>query len=327
MISDSGLSKFDGRGFQNYNTQNGLIYNPLNSMAVDTNDVLWLASNRGVSRFDGVNFSHDSGKIARDIVIDDSNRVYILRYTVVFNIPASGLTIYEMYDGQNWISPPMNAFQDYYRSQFYKSPNGKIFLMPSGSGNQFYAELQYPFNLIKRPIGVESLVNQTPRFMKELNSERWMNYWGVSSIYRSLAKDSVYNPMYLLPSGVRVNEMEADSSVMVIATDQGLLIGPSNYELPKFSQTLDVNQIRASMHVNGALFQNYDLDRPSFEYPVDSNTHLIQAANFQLGIKRGLSFGLSWGEQFKRQIGTSLINCLNLVQHLSKKVVFLREGR
>lgn len=286
MTTDSGLSKYDGRNFTNYNESNGLLQNYINDIAVDTNGTIWIAANRGVSRFDGVTFTHDSGKLAKAIEVDDSNRVYILKYTVVFNIPNSGLTVFEIFNGQNWTSPPMGFFGDYYRSQFYKSPNGKIYFLPSGGGNQFYAELSYPFNLTKRPIITGSRVNRTASFIKEFNGERYINYAGISAIYKGSAKDSSYLPLYLLAPSKRIQNMDVQYNKTVIATDDGLLIGPSTFNTPNYTTYLDINKIKAGMQIQGALFHNYLNSSSSFEYPADSNSHLIYSANFQLGIKR-----------------------------------------
>lgn len=291
MITSAGLSRFNGRTFVNYDQQSGLLSNVINGIAVDTNDQLWIAANAGVSKFDGLAFTHDTGRVARDIIVDDSNRVYILKYTAVFNIPSAGLTVYEVFDGQSWSSPPMSSFSEIYRGKFIKSPSGKIFFTPSGAGNQYFAELKYPFNLTKRPIITESTIARTPRYVNEFNNENWMNYWGAASIYKGAAKDSVFQPLYLLPRSSSISDMIVDQQNVYIATDRGLLLGPTQFNTPSFKKELDINEIKAGIHIKGALFHNYEDQSPAFEFPKDSNTHMINFASFQLGIKKDSNLG------------------------------------
>ena len=49
----SGLSRFDGKKWQTYTTQDGLAGNFVFALALDKKGVLWAGTNAGVSRFDG----------------------------------------------------------------------------------------------------------------------------------------------------------------------------------------------------------------------------------------------------------------------------------
>jgi|GEM_PF-685737 ligand-binding sensor domain-containing protein len=51
-----GLSRFDGKKWKNYTTQDGLAGNTVNAIALDPNGILWIGTNNGVSRYDGKNF-------------------------------------------------------------------------------------------------------------------------------------------------------------------------------------------------------------------------------------------------------------------------------
>lgn len=49
----SGLSRFDGKQWKTYTTEDGLAGNFVFSLAIDNNGILWAGTEKGVSRFDG----------------------------------------------------------------------------------------------------------------------------------------------------------------------------------------------------------------------------------------------------------------------------------
>lgn len=51
-----GLSRFDGKTFKNYTTEDGLPGNIINALEMDSKGILWIGTNKGVSRFDGKTF-------------------------------------------------------------------------------------------------------------------------------------------------------------------------------------------------------------------------------------------------------------------------------
>ncbi len=286
LLTDSGLSNYDGRGITNYDESNGLLSNRINDIAIDTNENLWIASNAGVSNFDGVQFQHDSGRVARSIEVDDSNRVFITKYTLIFNIPNVGLDPIEMFDGQQWVIPTLGLFSDTYRSQFYKTPEGKILLLPTGGGKQFYGELIAPFDIKRRDIYTRTTLSITPSYINEFADSRWIGYQAASSIYKSIKKDSVYYPQYLSETGCRIGDMSQFGDKLAIATDRGLLIGPTRSDDPKIRQRLDVNQIGAAMNSLGSLFGDVESLTADFEFPIGSGKHLYRNVDFQYGMIR-----------------------------------------
>jgi len=289
LHTDSGLSKYDGRSFTNYNETNGLLTNRINDIAVDTNETIWIASNAGVSRYDGVQFTHDSGKVAKTIEVDDSNRVYISRYTLIFNIPSAGLVPIEIYDGQQWIVPQLGSFSDTYRSQFYKTPEGKIYLLPTGGGNQFYGELIPPMEIRRKEIYTRAPYGRTPTYINEFSNFRWLGYASASSIYKSLSKDSVYQAQYLLKREGRIRDVSQFDDQLAIATDLGLLIGPAQSNDPRMRRKVDVNQIGAAMNAIGSLFGDYEGLKSDFEFPIGSGKYLFRNVDFQYGVIRDTS--------------------------------------
>lgn len=51
-----GLSRFDGKTFKNYTTDDGLPGNIINAIEIDKQGIMWIGTNKGVSRFDGSRF-------------------------------------------------------------------------------------------------------------------------------------------------------------------------------------------------------------------------------------------------------------------------------
>ncbi|MFQ5579367.1 MAG: two-component regulator propeller domain-containing protein [Nitrospiria bacterium] len=72
-----GLSRFDGKTFKNYTTNEGLPGNIINAIEIDKNGVMWIGTNKGVSRFNGKSFKNFSqkdgllGDYIYSIAIDD----------------------------------------------------------------------------------------------------------------------------------------------------------------------------------------------------------------------------------------------------------------
>lgn len=65
-----GVSRFDGRKWTSYSTQDGLAGNVVYSMVRDAKGVLWFGTDRGVSRFDGKtwkNIGPHEGLLGRDV--------------------------------------------------------------------------------------------------------------------------------------------------------------------------------------------------------------------------------------------------------------------
>lgn len=53
-----GVSRFDGQNFQNLTTSNGLIDNYIQSIFEDKNGHIWIGTSRGLSRYNGLDFSN-----------------------------------------------------------------------------------------------------------------------------------------------------------------------------------------------------------------------------------------------------------------------------
>lgn len=64
----SGLSRFDGKQWKTYTTEDGLAGNFVFSLAIDNNGILWAGTEKGVSRFDGKEWKSYT---RRDGLMDD----------------------------------------------------------------------------------------------------------------------------------------------------------------------------------------------------------------------------------------------------------------
>jgi hypothetical protein len=95
-----GVSKFDGISWTIYNDSNsGLIYDMVWSIAIDSSNNKWFATWNGVSKFDGINWTtyqtYNSGLISNNIqsvVIDASNNKWFGTYDF-------GISVF---DDTNW---------------------------------------------------------------------------------------------------------------------------------------------------------------------------------------------------------------------------------
>ena len=90
------FNKIDG-SFTRFTTENGLIDNTVNDIATDYNGVKWIATESGVSQFDGTTWTSFSsgeyfyGKKIHSITIDNNNVKWFAARTVIAS-----------YDGQKW---------------------------------------------------------------------------------------------------------------------------------------------------------------------------------------------------------------------------------
>lgn len=83
VVSDNGISRFDKKKFNNFNTNHGLLDNSVYSILVDENGIVWCGSKEGISRFDGVKFlnmelatMNISGKDVNAIIQDKNNNIW-----------------------------------------------------------------------------------------------------------------------------------------------------------------------------------------------------------------------------------------------------------
>jgi len=63
-LEGGGVSRYDGKGFVNFTTEDGLAGNTVSTIHLDPDGILWFGTNSGVSRYDGrrfINFTAEDG--------------------------------------------------------------------------------------------------------------------------------------------------------------------------------------------------------------------------------------------------------------------------
>lgn len=145
-----GVSKFDGKTFQNYTMRDGLVYKDVRCIMEDWNGNLWFGTHGGgVSRFDGENFQYITTRdglihnMVNDILQDRAGNIWIAtaggvtKYTPLSKAPpvvtVAGVIAdkrYE-YDGKTPIQIPAHAKRivfTFYARSFSSQPNGMLYL-------------------------------------------------------------------------------------------------------------------------------------------------------------------------------------------------------
>lgn len=78
-----GVSRFDGSAFETFTSRNGLINNFVRDVQIDANDHVWIATNKGISFYDGIKFhnlniTEQEGRYVTNIFFDASETIYLL---------------------------------------------------------------------------------------------------------------------------------------------------------------------------------------------------------------------------------------------------------
>jgi ligand-binding sensor domain-containing protein len=83
-VGGNNLHQWNGSTWAKYGTAEGLPWQTITALAVDTNNMLWIGTSNGLSKFDGVTFTNyfneNSGLTANyisDIKVDDNNNKWI----------------------------------------------------------------------------------------------------------------------------------------------------------------------------------------------------------------------------------------------------------
>ncbi len=284
VLTDFGIASYNGTNFTVFSTVNGLLTNNITDIASTSNGDLWIASLNGVSKYDGTQFTHYSSKVARAIESDTNDMVYILTRTAV--IDAAPITIYEVFDGNNWSSPPTGRFSGNYQVKFFKSRNGKIFF--AGRNQARIAELTYPFNL--NEINFTNFYANgisNPNMVVEKDNQIWISDSQDDFVIGAL-KDTILNPVIFKITGKRnvlASDMDSNDGIAIIGSDNGFymassLISPSNHE-----ETMDVNQIRTRVNDTEPLFSSNPNATLNFEFPKNSGKHGVFSANVIVAAK------------------------------------------
>lgn len=78
-----GVSRFDGSAFKSFTSRDGLINNFVRDLQIDANDRVWIATNKGISFYDGVKFyslniTEQEGRYVTNIFFGEDEIIYLL---------------------------------------------------------------------------------------------------------------------------------------------------------------------------------------------------------------------------------------------------------
>lgn len=93
IATNGGISRFDGKYFENFSTLNGLKENEIRNLDIDDKGNIWIADNRGLTSYNGNKFSHYN----YEKTIPSISQIYCDKDTVWIG---SGDGLLKFYDGE-----------------------------------------------------------------------------------------------------------------------------------------------------------------------------------------------------------------------------------
>ncbi len=122
-----GLSRFDGKNFKNFNTNNSpfLENNSINKLHVDTQGFLWIGTKKGLVKFDPQTHNYDKYNVkgpVRDIVEDGDGRIWVAANGLYLYTNNKFRSLNQVLAGDNQINE--NSFQQ--KSRSFKSGLAKL---------------------------------------------------------------------------------------------------------------------------------------------------------------------------------------------------------
>jgi len=95
----TGVSKFDGTKWTTYNSDNGLVYNLVLSIASDAQGNKWFATGKGISKFDGVTWTSYTSLNSNNQLVDGAYFITIDAQGNKWIATSPGVL---KFDGTNW---------------------------------------------------------------------------------------------------------------------------------------------------------------------------------------------------------------------------------
>lgn len=93
-----GVCRFDGSGFETFNTRNGLADNEVIGCVEDQNKVIWIITRQGITSFDGIKLNKsvfDDIALEKKIAFDGDSKLWALdanRRVIQFNLETNNIT-------------------------------------------------------------------------------------------------------------------------------------------------------------------------------------------------------------------------------------------
>jgi len=285
-LKPSGLSKYDGTSWTNYNSENSpLVKDFVEDLALDAKGNIWMSvgfQDQGVARFDGTNWSvynkDNSGlttNIIRSIASDAAGNMF-------FGTPKGLLK----FDGTNWSSISLNdvfanKFMNF-MSQMQAPPdisalafdaNEVLWIGTKNNGVFRYTpQSKAEFTVVNSPLTNNAIrkifvdgtnrkwfltgswyENWSDRFLEEKSSlALQLSFQGVISFrepdYYSFPKWKTFNTWTAeIPTDVFYNVVAIDNTIWITSPDKGLLR----------MQGVEVEQYAANSNITGDRFKDF----------------------------------------------------------------------
>ena len=293
MVTDSGLTGFDGTVLENYTKGNGLLSYSINGITTTRNDTLWIVSDLGASKLDGNTFIDYSGQGGKDIETDSLDRVYVLRYS--FAVDRFPFT--RVYENGVWSMPVSTGLSTVYNNaKFIKTETNNLFLTSTSGNFAYFFKINYPANCIKQSLYVDnspydrfstnSLIDLS--HFEESDNYRWFGA-GFNSSFYHVSSDSNSYSQYINNTIAKSSCIHLKNSILAIGSDSGIYFTTPTLKSTTKRLEFAVNTIRTSVEITDSLFSNlaqYPNDMPGFEFPKDSNSYGIYSANFIVAAKK-----------------------------------------
>lgn len=155
VVSDVGITKYNGKNFTNYTETHGLLDNSVYSILVDKNGIIWSGSKEGISRFDGVKFLtmdlealQITGKDVNAIIQDQNGNLWFGTRGGIAKYSGTGeITTYDEVEG---------LFHKEVKS-LVEGPNGNIWIGTNGGIYMFDINIEQTVKI--RNIANDSLLS------------------------------------------------------------------------------------------------------------------------------------------------------------------------
>lgn len=135
-----GICRFNGQDFKTYNKEDGLNTNIIFTLDIDRKGNLWLTTEKGISKYDGRNFTHfnlndkDNNQLPKSIFCDSHGRV-------LFSFPQGGLGIIQ--DDTIATFREAQGFTNHHISHFTEDNHGNIVISTFRDGVFFLKQDEF----------------------------------------------------------------------------------------------------------------------------------------------------------------------------------------
>ncbi len=134
--TNKGITKFDGKKFTSFTTDDGLLENRINDVFVDDNGIVWIATATGISKWDGkefINVTMEDMLISSDgvncIIEDENNNIWIGTSGALAKYNRNGnLQTFDREEGLNHVN--VNCLAE--------DKNGNIWIGTKGGGIYYF---------------------------------------------------------------------------------------------------------------------------------------------------------------------------------------------